>query len=248
MAGEGNSYGHPHQETIAALADAGAKIYGTDVHRTIIVVTNGTTYNVLRTNIVPPIVLDGIGDIAHELTISVDGQGMTTPNPASYTYSEGTQVIITVTPASGWRFDHWEGDASGTSTTVTITMNSNKSITAYFKQVTTIGSNVQITKIFYDGLVYRVESDEYVEITNLGSEPQDLAGWVLKDISEGYPSFTFPQYMLTPGSAIRVYTNETHPEWGGFSFRYGKAIWNNTSPDVAALYDAQGQEVSRKSY
>ncbi|GAI90453.1 unnamed protein product, partial [marine sediment metagenome] len=122
------------------------------------------------------------------------------------------------------------------------------SVTAYFKQVTTIGSNVQITKIFYDGLVYRVESDEYVEITNLGSEPQDLAGWVLKDISEGYPSFTFPHYVLAPGAAIRVYTNEIHPEWGGFSFGYGKAIWNNTDPDTAALYDAQGQEVSRKSY
>ena len=55
-------------------------------------------------------------------------------------------------------------------------------------------SDVQITYIFYDGLVPQVESDEYVEITNLGDQAQDLAGWVLKDISEGYPSFTFPSY------------------------------------------------------
>ena len=109
-------------------------------------------------------------------------------------------------------------------------------------------TNVQITRIFYDGLVFRVESDEYVEIKNLGSEPQDLAGWLLKDISEGYPSFTFPHYILAPGAAIRVYTNELHPEWGGFSFGYGKAVWNNKSPDIAALYNTQGQEVSRKSY
>lgn len=109
-------------------------------------------------------------------------------------------------------------------------------------------SNVQITYIFYDGLVYRVESDEYVEITNLGDTPQDLGGWVLKDISEGYPSFTFPSCVLAPGESTRVYTNEVHPEWGGFSFGYGKAIWNNKDPDIAALYNAQGQEVSRKSY
>ena len=109
-------------------------------------------------------------------------------------------------------------------------------------------SNVQITKIFYDGVVPRVESDEYVEIKNLGSESQDLTGWVLKDIDEGYPSFTFPSYVLAPGGSIQVYTNEIHPESGGFSFGYGKAAWNNKDPDTAALYNAQGQEVSRKSY
>ena len=108
--------------------------------------------------------------------------------------------------------------------------------------------NVQITYIFYDGQVYRVESDEYVEITNLGDQPQDLAGWVLMDISEGYPSFTFPSYILAPGESIRVYTNEYHPEWGGFSFEYSRAIWNNSEPDVAVLYDSNGKEVSRKSY
>jgi len=110
------------------------------------------------------------------------------------------------------------------------------------------GSDIQITYIFYDGLMPSVESDEYVEITNLGEEPQNLAGWVLKDISEGYPSFTFPSYILAPGKSIRVYTNEYHPEWGGFSFDYGRAIWNNSESDVAVLYDKQGKEVSRKSY
>ena len=108
--------------------------------------------------------------------------------------------------------------------------------------------NVQVTHIFYDGLVPRVESDEYVEITNLGDQPQDLAGWVLKDVSEGYPSFTFPSYILAPGKSIRVYTNEYHPEWGGFSFEYSRAIWNNSEPDVAVLYNSHGNEVSRKSY
>ena len=111
-----------------------------------------------------------------------------------------------------------------------------------------IVENVEITYIFYDGLVPRVESDEYVEITNVGDQPQELTGCMLKDISEGYPSFTFPSYILAPGKSIRVYTNEYHPEWGGFSFEYSQAIWNNTEPDVAVLYDNQGREISRKSY
>lgn len=109
-------------------------------------------------------------------------------------------------------------------------------------------SDVQIECIFYNGWVYRVESDEYVQITNFGTATQDLAGWRLVDISEGHPSLVFPSYVLGQGESIRVYTNEDHPEWGGFSFSYGKAVWNNNEPDVAALYNAQGQEVSRRSY
>ena len=108
--------------------------------------------------------------------------------------------------------------------------------------------NVEITLIFYDGVVPRVESDEYVKITNLGTEGVDLAGWVLKDVDEGYPSFTFPTYILQSGKSIRVYTNEIHTEYGGFSFGSEQAVWSNSSPDIAALFDVQGQEASRKSY
>jgi micrococcal nuclease len=108
--------------------------------------------------------------------------------------------------------------------------------------------NVKITKILYDGQVPNVESDEYVEITNLGNESVDLKGWVVKDTSEGYPSFTFPSYVLYPNKSTRVYTNEIHPEYGGFSFGFGQAVWNNSNPDIAVLHNDEGQEVSRKSY
>ena len=119
----------------------------------------------------------------------------------------------------------------------------------YLLEMTTDDHNAQITRIFYDGDVFSVESDEYVEITNLGNKPIDLIGWVLEDISEGYPSFTFPSYTLAPDASIRVYTDEIHQEWGGFSFRFSTSpVWNNKDPDVAVLYNAHGMEVSRKSY
>jgi len=44
MAGEGNSYGHPHQETIAALDEVGAEVCGTDIHGNIIITTDGKGY------------------------------------------------------------------------------------------------------------------------------------------------------------------------------------------------------------
>ena len=46
MAGVGNSYGHPHNESIMALTGIGAKIYGTDNYGTIVIDTNGVTYTI----------------------------------------------------------------------------------------------------------------------------------------------------------------------------------------------------------
>ncbi|MFP3895503.1 MAG: ComEC/Rec2 family competence protein [Anaerolineales bacterium] len=39
-----NRYGHPHAETLAALADVGAEVYGTDVNGTVTITSDGTNY------------------------------------------------------------------------------------------------------------------------------------------------------------------------------------------------------------
>jgi len=66
------------------------------------------------------------------LTTSVAPSGSGTVTPVSGTYDEGTEITLTCIAASGYRFDHWSGDATGMSSTVTITMHSNKSVTANF--------------------------------------------------------------------------------------------------------------------
>ena len=107
---------------------------------------------------------------------------------------------------------------------------------------------VQIACIFFDGVALRSESDEYVEIVNLGSAARDMGGWRLVDISDGVPELIFPAYLLEPGETIRVYTDELHAETGGFSFDQGSAVWNNDEPDTAALFAPSGQLASTKSY
>ena len=83
-----------------------------------------------------------------------------------------------------------------------------------------------------------------LEITNLGSAPQHIGGWVLINISHGGATFIFPSYVLAPGKSIRVYTSEIRPDWGGFSFESRKGIWHDRDRFTAALYDAQEQLVS----
>jgi uncharacterized repeat protein (TIGR02543 family) len=69
----------------------------------------------------------------HNLTISINGQGIINPGEGTHEYNSGTQVTITVSSISGWDFDHWSGDATGTSPTIVITMDSDKNVTAYFE-------------------------------------------------------------------------------------------------------------------
>lgn len=42
----GNKYGHPHLETMQAFASIGSAVYGTDINGSVVVTTNGETYNV----------------------------------------------------------------------------------------------------------------------------------------------------------------------------------------------------------
>lgn len=107
---------------------------------------------------------------------------------------------------------------------------------------------VIIECIAYDGQVPRIESDEYVQLANLGTDSVNLYNWQLSDKSDGFPVFTFTNYELGAGVRIRVYTNEYHVNWGGFSYGLPNAIWNNSHPDVAILIDDNGQLISETTY
>jgi hypothetical protein len=105
---------------------------------------------------------------------------------------------------------------------------------------------VVIQSVYYDGGVYRVESDEYTVVANTGSSPVNLAGWLL-NAGDGGQNFRFPDHVLAPGASCRVYTNEFHPESCGFSFGKGSAIWNNGG-DCGFLYDPNGALVDEYCY
>ncbi|WP_205711180.1 InlB B-repeat-containing protein [Hymenobacter sp. HDW8] len=61
---------------------------------------------------------------------TVGGSISRTPNATSY--ASGTVVSLTATPAAGYTFTGWSGDATGTVNPLSVTMSANKSITATF--------------------------------------------------------------------------------------------------------------------
>ncbi|NQT79176.1 MAG: hypothetical protein HQ555_02125 [Candidatus Aminicenantes bacterium] len=69
------------------------------------------------------------------LTIFATHGGTTNPSPDSYTCYSGTEAQIEAIPESGYEFNKWNWDTSGSDNPTTITMDSDKSIIAYFYPV-----------------------------------------------------------------------------------------------------------------
>ncbi len=83
----------------------------------------------------------------YTVTVNTVGNGSVSLNPSGGTYDAGTVVTLTATADSGWQFDNWSGDLSGSVNPGTITVNSNMTITANFSEVGVTGT-VGITDVY----------------------------------------------------------------------------------------------------
>jgi hypothetical protein len=81
----------------------------------------------------------------YTLTATANPANGGTVTPASGTYLAGSQIQVTATPNANYTFATWSGDASGTNPTVTLTMDSDKSITANFTYVPPANSSPVVT-------------------------------------------------------------------------------------------------------
>ena len=90
--------------------------------------------------------------IQHTLTTNAtNGSISRNPDtPTSGTYDIGTDVILTATPDAGYQFDGWSGDATGNTNPLTITMDTDKTVTALFSKIqhtlTTNATNGSISR------------------------------------------------------------------------------------------------------
>ena len=85
-----------------------------------------------------------VEEVPVTLTVNSSGSGTVTVSPDQPSYLQGEPVTLTAVPANGWQFDGWSGDASGSSNPLTVTMNSNKSVTATFTQLPTDGPVIDV--------------------------------------------------------------------------------------------------------
>ncbi len=77
---------------------------------------------------------------SYDLTTAVSpaGSGTIVPSAGVHSYSAGSLVNVTATPASGYAFDHWSG-ACTDSDTCSVTMSSDRTVTANFTATSILG-------------------------------------------------------------------------------------------------------------
>lgn len=68
-----------------------------------------------------------------KISVSKNGKGTVTQNPAAASYASGTVVTLTATPDAGQPWVGWAGACSGTATTCTLTMTANVNVSANFR-------------------------------------------------------------------------------------------------------------------
>jgi uncharacterized repeat protein (TIGR02543 family) len=119
------------------------------------------------------------GFIANAYTLSVSASnGSVTVNPSRETYAHGEVVTLTAVPSVGYSFSSWSGAASGTATSTTVTMDSNKSVTAAFTlntyTLSVTSANGTVTK---NPSQATYNHGDTVALTAESAEGYRFAGW-----------------------------------------------------------------------
>ena len=122
--------------------------------------------------------------IKYTLTTTVSPADSGTINPNGGTVDEGQQISVTAAPAAEYVFDKWTGAASGSNKTVSVTMDSDKSVTANFVKkkyalTTSVeGEGTISEKVIKAGTATDYNSGTVVELTATPS-----SGWKFKEWS-----------------------------------------------------------------
>ncbi len=115
------------------------------------------------------------------VTLNTVGQGTISRSPEAETYEFQSTLELTATPEEGWVFSNWSGDIQSTSNPISISITSNKEITAVFKRkqylltINKEGEGAVAEEIVTQPTQY--EDGTYVKLTATGAEGWEFTGW-----------------------------------------------------------------------
>jgi len=192
--------------------------------------------------------------IRYSLTTLVNPPSSGSVSPSSGTYDSGTVVTLTATPLSGYQFERWSEDATGTSEKITITMDSDMGLVANFVAKDTdgdgltdeeerqIGTNPSYADTDHDGL------SDYEEVKDKKTDPlsPDTDGDGVRDGDD-----LFPFYDAYVKVAIKYFEDTSEKGVyidGGIFYSYGEPyfkVWGDnelkisTTPDELNVFSLQ---------
>ncbi|MBN2038381.1 MAG: InlB B-repeat-containing protein [Chitinispirillaceae bacterium] len=186
-----SSYSNGESITLTATAGTGSEFSGWsgDLNGTINPITFNINKNMTVNATFSPVQ-------TYTLTINITGSGTVTKTPDKPLYNSGETVTLTAEEGDGYEFDGWTGDATGSVTPLTITMNSNKNITAAFSVL-----YAQEPWVRDNNFVYTPNIDDMVGIgVPAPTEKLEVAGTVkCNAVKINGWTLNAPDYVFAPG-------------------------------------------------
>ena len=178
--------------------------------------------------------------LQYTLTLALEGNGSTDPLTGSHLYDVSTPVDISATPDAGWEFNRWTGDVTDPSSSpTTVTMDSDKTVTAVF---TPIQRTLTMQQVTGSGTTTPAEGGHtYDHGTVVPIQANPAAGWDFSswtgDVANPYSATTTvtmdedktvravfiekPKYTLT----MNVSGNgSTQPSTGVYTYNAGSVV------------------------
>ena len=135
-----------------------------------------------------------------KLTLSVTGPGSLNMPLGVHSYPLGTSIELLATPDTGNRFDHWDGDVTGSANPITVSMNADKTVGATFVELLPENATVDLG------------SDVILELVHLPAGSFMMGAAAGEYLSN--PENEGPQHQVT----------FSHPVWVG-KYEITKAQW-----------------------
>ncbi len=181
---------------------------------------------------------------SYALTTSVNPSGAGQVIPPGGNLPSGTVVMLTAAPTNSllYAFDHWSGDLSGNTNPTTITMNSDKSVTAHFKAI-----NIQSIQVSPDGASIAVGQSQQFTATATYSDGStaDVTGTAIWTSSNPLAIIVAPGGLatgLSPGTVDITATMGTVQGSVTLTVAAPTLVSIQVSPDGASIAVGQSQQ------
>ncbi len=161
---------------------------------------------VLTLSVPAPLSLTANFKPLRQLTLLQEGQGTVSPTPAG-PYGDGATVQVTATPAAGWSFAGWQGDATGAANPLSVVLTADATIKAVFQQQFSLQTGISGQgQILLNPAGALFNSGTVVSATPVASLGWRFVGWGGAAIGTGVPT---PITM----DGNKVLTATFKPEW-----------------------------------
>ncbi len=149
----------------------------------------------------------------YTLKVHIVGSGTVTIHPQQSYYLEGTQVVLTATPESSWYFTGWSGDVNVANNPITITMDSNKEVTATFSATPPPTYTLQVNIVGQGSVTRTPDQTSYVSGTVVDLEAVPGSGWRFVSWSGDLSGSTNPVSITMDSDKVVTATFEQIPTY-----------------------------------